>query len=68
MMMNVNNIDRQNLLVNLINQHKELIMLMDDYKKYSAEARYQFKVLDNLTTEMLKANSKELGLYKDPET
>lgn len=67
MMTNVNNIERQQLLINLMDRHRDFMVLAQT-NHLSKETLEQFKIMDNMVTEMMKANARELGLYKDPET
>ena len=66
-MTNINNIERQQLLINLMEKHRDFMVLAQQ-NHLSKQTLEQFKIMDDMVTEMMKANARELGLYKDPET
>ena len=67
-MKNVNDFERQNLLLNLMDRHRDFMVLAKTHNDLGKEVLAQFQLMDNMINEMMKANARELGLYQDPET
>lgn len=66
-MTNINDFERQKLLLDLMDRHRDFMVLAQT-KELNKEVLKQFQLMDNIVQEMLKSNAKELGLYQEPET
>jgi hypothetical protein len=66
-MVNIDNFERQNLLLNLMDKHRDFMVLAQT-NHLNKQTLQQFEIMDKMVQEMMKANARQLGLYQDPET